>query len=130
MKTQMKIKDGNFSDVLEKVRNENEEGIVLLGAGGDLQEWIKGITDVLKKEGIVSKTDSSEDLWDSPTKLVSTGGRTDLVLYFKGKFDMGKMAMWRLRMGDCSWVSDFVVNYAKHYGYANQEEDHVAIDNG
>ncbi len=26
--------------------------------------------------------------------------------------------MWRLGFGDCLWLSDYVVNYASHHGYA------------
>jgi hypothetical protein len=32
-----------------------------------------------------------------------------------GKHNIGKMAMWRLRFGDCSWVSDYIINYASQH---------------
>jgi len=50
-------------------------------------------------------------------KMVSTGGRMDLVMMFgeKNELDIGRFAMWRLNFGDASWLSDFFVNYRKHY---------------
>ena len=66
--------------------------------------------------------------------LTSTGGRTDLVFSLKeNDVDYSKLAMWRLKFGDACWLSDFVVNYAEHYGHLpedtteddfGEEEDH------
>jgi len=49
--------------------------------------------------------------------LKTSGGRTDLVLMFNNgdALNVGKLAMWRLRYGDASWVSDYIVNYAKQH---------------
>ncbi len=33
------------------------------------------------------------------------------------------MAMWGLSFGDCSWISDYVVNYAEQHGFTRSEED-------
>ena len=106
----MEILKGKFEDI-----KKGKEGIVIIGAGGDLQQWLEGVTDMLNKEKIVKGT--AEEIWDNPTELKSTGGRTDLLLYFKKgvDFNMSKMAMWRLRFGNCSWISDFLVNYEEHY---------------
>jgi hypothetical protein len=71
-----------------------KEGIVLMGAGGDLNEWVKGV--------IVLKT---------------SGGRTDLLLVIpdSSTLQIGKLAMWRLRFGDASWLSDYKFNYADQH---------------
>jgi len=102
----LQVKEINFNDI-----DPNKEGIVLLGAGGDLREWINGVTDMLNKEGMVQG--SPNDLWAGAYALTTQGGRTDLVLPFKpgSKINIGKLAMWRLRFGDCSWISDYVENY-------------------
>lgn len=104
------IKFSNFKKAVA-----DEEGIVLLGAGGDLKEWIGGVTDQLKEEGIVEGTLS--ELWSKIYVMTTVDGRTDLAMVFNptGKFDMGKMAMWRLRFGDCSWISDYLTNYKSQH---------------
>lgn len=44
-------------------------------------------------------------------------GRLDLVLLFNPdcKLHIGKLSIWRIKMGDISWIEDFVVNYRKDY---------------
>ena len=112
----MQVEDIAFTEFKSNVKGK-EEGIVLLGAGGDPQEWINGVTDILNKEDIAKGT--PEELWGKANKLTTTGGRTDIALTFNHnnglKFNMGKMAMWRLRFGECSWISDYLDNYAKHF---------------
>lgn len=97
----------------------NSEGIVLLGTGGDLQDWINGVTKELNKAGIVKGTPS--DIWEGAYQLTTTGGRIDLALPFKesAKFNIGKLAMWRLQFGDCSWISDYKDNYASQHKKKN-----------
>ena len=111
----MQVEEIPFKSFLNDA--EGKEGIVLLGAGGDPQEWIDGVTDILNKEDIAKGT--SNELWSKANLLTTTGGRTDIALTFNHnngpKFDMGKMAMWRLRFGECSWISDYLVNYSSHF---------------
>ena len=68
--------------------------------------------DNLKEEGI-SKTDKPDELWNDVRILTTSGGRTDVMLTPKkgAPIDIGKMAMWRIRFGDCSWISDYKDNY-------------------
>ena len=104
----------------EEFRNKEngKEGIVLLGAGGDLLEWVFGVTGVLKQEGIIPEDDYTK-VWEEAYVLTTSGGRHDLALVFNNemKFDLGKMAMWRIRFGECSWISHYVVNYEdQHMG--------------
>lgn len=109
----MEANKSSFSE-LESL---NKEGMVFLGAGGNIQDWLKGIPEALKRDDIAT-SDKIEDLFESAHVLTSTGGRTDLALIFaeKPQLNIGKLAMWRLRMGNCcSWISDFVVNYKDHY---------------
>lgn len=91
------------------------EGLVLLGAGGDPNEWIQGVLGMWQEEGI-STSATPEDVLQNALLLTSTGGRHDIALVLKaGAVDIALMAGWRLRFGDCSWVSDFVENYKSHY---------------
>lgn len=112
----MKIKSIIFKTFDKIVERVKIEGIVLLGAGGNLQEWVSGITDCLHEEGIAISNDSSQ-LWRKAYSLCTSGGRTDLVLVLneESTIDMGKLAAWRLRFGDASWVSDYVVSYADQH---------------
>ncbi len=98
-----------FTEFLEKT--ERKEGIVLLGAGGDPYEWIYGVHDILYKNEIA--VSGIEEVFSEAFILTTSGGRTDIALVFaeNNKLDLGKLAMWRLRFGDCSWISDYKVNY-------------------
>lgn len=110
----MEIKKIGFDEFEEMTRNK-KEGLVPLGTGGELMDWVNGITDELTDEGIAEGT--ADDLFEAVFELTTTGGRTDLGMIFKkdAKIDIGKMALWRLRFGDCSWISDYLDNYASHH---------------
>ena len=93
------------------------EGLVLLGAGGSLEDWIKGISSHLHEEGI-SSSGKPSDQWKDAYVLKTSGGRTDLALVFadSGTLDVGKLAMWRIARGsDASWISDYLVNYESQH---------------
>lgn len=119
-KTAITIQQGNFEDIIP-----DEEGIVLLGAGGDPNDWINGVADLWKEEGI-STTDNPDDLFNGALVLTTTGGRIDLVLRFKSdaSLDIPKMALWRLRFGEVSWISDYRINYSgQHY---DDDDDYLS----
>ena len=102
----------NFRSFRDRVHGK--EGIVLLGAGGDPMEWINGVAGLLRDEGITNV--SADVLFPERYILTTSGGRTDLALVTDlGRVDTGKLAMWRLRFGDCSWISDYLVNYADQH---------------
>ena len=94
----------------EKLRTmEAQEGLVLQGCGGDLQQWVDGINGLLTDEGIL--------LDGSRFENVSTfrhGEVTNLLFPFEDvKLDMGKLAMWRLQTHGQfggTWLSDYVPN--------------------
>ena len=104
-----KIEDRPFSAI-----SRRKEGIVFLGAGGDLKEWVQGVTGELQNQGIVSDMSWFDDVYT----VTTSGGRTDLVFTFnrKHKINIGKLAIWRLEWGDASWVSDYLENYAGQHG--------------
>lgn len=123
----MDIQKYNFLDFkcfINNNDNDSKEGIVLLGTGGDLNEWVEGVFNQLKEESIVTAS-SVEELFSNAIELKTTGCRTDLVLVFNNfdNINMGKMAMWRLRFGDCCWISDYIPNYSNQHGFNVFEND-------
>lgn len=86
-------------------------GLVLMGADGEgIANWV---IDTLENENI---SRGFKD-FEQPFKVVTTGGRVDIVLPFADghKINISRLAIWRLQMGDASWVSDYVVNYADQH---------------
>lgn len=93
------------------------EGFVFMGAGGDLNDWIQGVSKLLKEEGIAEVGDPDE-LFTDAFKLTTSGGRIDLALIFNNEskgLNIGKLAIWRLNFGSASWISDYLVNYAAQH---------------
>jgi hypothetical protein len=114
-----KVTDMVFSKFVELMKRSKSEGIVLLGAGGNLNEWIDGVTETLIKEKILqdgATVKQAAELFSGAYKLTTSGGRSDLALVFKSNspLNIGKMAIWR-RVGDWSWISDYLDNYAKQH---------------
>ena len=85
------------------------EGLIIRGCGGDLNEWVDGINEMLTSEGILL----------NGTKLnfvaaFEDGKLTNLMFLFlignEGNIDMGKLAMWRLKTHEMlggTWLSDY-----------------------
>ena len=103
------IKKTNFK-FLERVSKRGLEGIVFLGAGGELNDWVKGINNLWNREKIGKGL--IEDKMMGLYFVKTTGGRTDLIMIFKTKsqLEIGKLVLWRLKFG-ASWLSDYLVNY-------------------
>ena len=72
------------------------EGLIIQGCGGDLQEWVDGINEMLTKEGVLrngSKFDNCSSF--------EHDGLTCLLFPFEGvNVDMGRLAIWRLKTHD------------------------------
>jgi len=110
----MQVQEIGFKKFAEEVKKK--EGIVCLGAGGEPKEWVELVTKVLNDENIV--TGLPDQIWNNIYMLKTTGGRIDLAFVSNNclkDFDVGKMAMWRLRFGDCSWISDYLTNYKNQH---------------
>lgn len=87
----------------------DHEGLILQGCGGDPMEWINGINDLLKKEGILQNDDTFKEIYifeyDNCTNILFDFENADL--------DIGRLAMWRLRTNDSfegTWLSDYLPN--------------------
>ena len=87
----------------------DEEGLILQGCGGDLQEWVDGINDLLTQEGILLNGTKFEHV-----ATFQHNGLTNLLFSFEGvQLNVGKLAMWRIQTHSQfggTWLSDYVPN--------------------
>ena len=88
---------------------EGHEGLILQGCGGDLQEWVDSINNLLTEAGILKSGSRMEDV-----SAFQYDGLTNLLFSFEGaELNVGKLAMWRIQthgqLGG-TWLSDYVPN--------------------
>ena len=91
-------------------RMGDQEGLVLQGCGGDPQEWVDGINEILAQEGILKKGAGFEEAY-----TFRHDGLTCMLFPFKEnmELDVGKLAAWRLASYSTfggTWLSDYVPN--------------------
>lgn len=85
----MEIKNVSLQE-LRKMNNS--EGLILQGCGGDLQEWVDGINDMLTESQILKNKSRFEKAYTFNNENI-----TCLLFPFEGvQLDVGKLAMWRL----------------------------------
>ena len=96
------------TDILRQMKDT--EGLVIQGCGGDLNEWVEGINDLLTK---------AEVLLDGTRfnccSAFSHRGTTCLLFPFTEEvhLDIRRLAMWRFQTRSYfggTWLSDFVPN--------------------
>ena len=87
----------------------DREGLILQGCGGDPQEWLEGINEMLTDAGILRNGSRFEQ-----ASLFECDGHTNMLFDFEGvDLDVGKLAMWRLTTYGTiggTWLSDYVPN--------------------
>lgn len=100
-------------------RMDGQEGLILQGCGGNLQEWMDGINSLLAEEGILLDGSRFESV-----AVFQHQGLTNLLFPFDGaKLDIGKLAMWRLQTHGQfggTWLSDYVANQLG--GFAQEQQ--------
>ena len=71
-----------------------QEGLILQGCGGDPQEWLDGINQILTDEGILKKGTRFKEAY-----TFEHDGLICLLFPFKERMaiEMGRLAMWRLQ---------------------------------
>ena len=95
------------TDALREMRGQ--EGLILMGCGGNLAEWEDGINDWLTEEGILLNGSKFENVVAFPYQNM-------VCLFFSMadvELDIGKLAIWRLKTHEVfgsTWLSDFRVN--------------------
>ena len=93
-------------------RMKDNEGLILQGCGGSLDEWADGINDMLTESKIL--LDGTKFKAENCCAFENEG-LTNLMFLFSEevKLDMGKLAMWRLQTHEKfggKWLSDYVDN--------------------
>jgi hypothetical protein len=116
----MPIQKKTFNEVNDLigylVPRKYTEAIVFLGAGGELGEWVEGITKILTEEEIMTPCEE----W---YHMTTTGGRHDLVMPLPMEgVNLGRLAIWKLKFGDCSWWSDYRGHYWRQHEAAQPKE--------
>ena len=109
----------------DELRNTEGEGLVIMGCGGDLDEWVDGINGLL--------TDA--DILRGGTRFKNCasfeyGGLTCLLFPFGDDvdIDIGKLAIWRIGSHDTfggTWLSDFKAN--ELLGVGNDESEDTGM---
>ncbi len=93
-------------------RMKDNEGLILQGCGGSLDEWVDGINDMLTESEILL---NGTKFKAENCCAFENEGLTNLMFLFSEevKLDMGKLAMWRLQAHEKfggKWLSDYVDN--------------------
>ena len=95
---------------------QDQEGLILQGCGGEPQEWLDGINDLLTNEGILLNGTRFRDC-----SVFQHGGRTCILFPFEGvELSIGRLAMWRIQTrGNYggTWLSDYIPNYLDNPDY-------------
>lgn len=104
---------------LYELRKMNgSEGLILQGCGGDLQEWVDGINEMLTENGILQNESKFEKAY-----TFNNENLTCLLFPFEGvQLDVGKLAMWRLETRETfgsTWLTDYVDNRLN--GFINEQ---------
>lgn len=91
-------------------------GLVILGAGGSISEWVDGISKILVETCEATMPVFSET-FTLTGNIRGSKGRTDLVLILPEDttINVGKLAIFRIQYGDASWIDDFIRNYRRNY---------------
>ena len=122
----MEIKSISLHD-LRKMNDS--EGLVLQGCGGDLQEWVDGINDMLTESGILQNGSKFEKAFS-----FKNGDLTCLLFPFDDvQLDVGKLAIWRLRTREdfgSTWLSDYVENSLGGYIQEQSETEDFEMEMG
>lgn len=101
-------------------RMGDQEGLILQGCGGDPQEWVDGINQILTDENILKKGAGFEEAY-----TFRHDGLTCMLFPFKEdmELDMAKLAVWRLASYSTfggTWLSDYVPN--RLGGFVQEQE--------
>lgn len=86
-----------------------KEGLILQGCGGEVQEWVDGINNMLTESGILLNNTKFESV-----SVFQNDGVTCILYPFDNvHLNVGKLAMWRLQSYTAfvgTWLSDYVDN--------------------
>lgn len=107
-------------------RMGEKEGLILQGCGGDPQEWLDGINDMLTEAGILQNGSKFESC-----SVFSGEGCTCILFPFEDvDLDAGKLAMWRLQTHEMfggTWLSDFVPIHLGGFTDESQDQEQEKV---
>jgi hypothetical protein len=104
------------------------EGLVLQGCGGDPEEWVNGINEMLTAENILLDGAEFKDI-----SVFEHGGSTNILFSMEDvKLDVSRLAMWRIHSHGTfggTWLSDYIPNQLgiNRYDTNIQESDNVPV---
>ena len=108
-------------------RMDGSEGLVIQGCGGDLQEWLDGINDMLTESGILQNGNRFEKAYTFKNE-----GLTCLLFPFDDvQPDVGKLAMWRLETRETfgsTWLTDYVENNLGGFVSEQYEDENLGME--
>lgn len=111
----MDIKNINLQD-LQELRNKDYEFLVLQGCGGDLNEYVDGLVEMLKEAQITPQNFKFDEVYSFDNKNL-----TNLAFPLNSKdINMGKLAIFRLQIREvfgAMWLSDYIDNYLGDVGF-------------
>ena len=112
------------ADELRKM--QGREGLILQGCGGNPQEWVDGINDMLTEAGILLDNTKFSDV-----SVFEHEGLTNILFPFDETVHAhtGKLAMWRLAPHNDfggTWLSDYVEN--RLGGFEPEQKEKVKPD--
>lgn len=94
---------------VKELRDNNYEYLILQGCGGELNEWVDGITNLLKENNIVSDSFSFDEVYS-----FENNNLTNMAFSLNSKdIDMSKLAIFRLKIREdfgAMWLSDYIDN--------------------
>lgn len=108
----------------ELAKMTSDEGLILQGCGGDLNEWVNGINAQLTAQGILLNGSRFEKV-----SVFQHDGLTNLLFHFGDdvELNMGKLAFWRLQTHaqfGGTWLSDYLPN---RLGVINDDEEEIEV---
>lgn len=90
-------------------RLKDKEGLILQGCGGNPQEWLDGINELLTEEKILLNGSEFQDC-----SVFKNDDITCILYPFENvELNMGKLAVWRIASYETfggTWLSDYVPN--------------------
>ena len=94
----------------DELRNMTDtEGLILQGCGGDPQEWLDGVNELLAREGILLEGAAFQEAY-----VFEHDGLTNILFSMEDvKLDVGKLAIWRIASHGTfggTWLSDYLPN--------------------
>ena len=85
------------------------EGLVLEGCGGDINEWVEGITEMLRDDEILLYGDTFKNI-----SVFNHNDITSMIFHMDDvSLDYEKLPIWRLKTKadfGSTWLSDYLVN--------------------